>query len=101
MLPEVRVSALGTDAVVDGCLASGTELAWKPLTAMLPVTPGPDDAAGPLPPADVLARSSTGRPAGDLGELSRTPRAALSVRLSRQFGGKGRTPSGLLSCEQA
>ncbi len=27
-LPEVRVSALGTDAVVDGCLASGTELAW-------------------------------------------------------------------------
>jgi len=31
VLPEVRVSALGTDAVVDGCLASGTELAWSRL----------------------------------------------------------------------
>jgi predicted NBD/HSP70 family sugar kinase len=31
VLPEVRVSALGTDAVVDGCLASGTELAWAQL----------------------------------------------------------------------
>jgi len=31
VLPEVRVSALGTDAVVDGCLASGTELAWARL----------------------------------------------------------------------
>ena len=31
VLPEVRVSALGTDAVIDGCLASGTELAWTRL----------------------------------------------------------------------
>jgi predicted NBD/HSP70 family sugar kinase len=31
VLPEVRVSALGTDAVVDGCLASGAELAWARL----------------------------------------------------------------------
>ena len=31
VLPEVRVRALGTDAVVDGCLASGTELAWARL----------------------------------------------------------------------
>ena len=31
VLPEVRVSALGTDAVVDGCLASGSELAWARL----------------------------------------------------------------------
>ncbi len=31
VLPEVRVSALGTDAVVDGCLASGAELAWTRL----------------------------------------------------------------------
>ena len=37
MLPDVRVSALGTDAVVDGCLASGAELAWQRLTALLPV----------------------------------------------------------------
>jgi predicted NBD/HSP70 family sugar kinase len=30
--PEVRVSALGTDAVVDGCLAAATEHAWERLT---------------------------------------------------------------------
>jgi predicted NBD/HSP70 family sugar kinase len=35
VLPDVRVSALGTDAVVDGCLASGAELAWQRLTAQL------------------------------------------------------------------
>jgi hypothetical protein len=27
-VPEVRVSALGDDAVVDGCLAAGMERAW-------------------------------------------------------------------------
>jgi predicted NBD/HSP70 family sugar kinase len=31
VLPEVRVSALGNDAVVDGCLAAGAELAWARL----------------------------------------------------------------------
>ena len=36
VMPEVRVSALGTDAVVDGCLASGTDLAWQRLTALVP-----------------------------------------------------------------
>jgi predicted NBD/HSP70 family sugar kinase len=36
VMPEVRVSALGTEAIVDGCLASGTELAWQRLTALLP-----------------------------------------------------------------
>ena len=41
VMPEVRVSALGTDAVVDGCLASGAELAWSRLTALLPA-PQPD-----------------------------------------------------------
>jgi predicted NBD/HSP70 family sugar kinase len=35
VIPEVRVSALGTDAVVDGCLASGITLAWQRLTSML------------------------------------------------------------------
>jgi hypothetical protein len=29
------VSALGTSAVVDGCLASGADLAWRRLTAQL------------------------------------------------------------------
>jgi predicted NBD/HSP70 family sugar kinase len=36
VMPEVRVSALGTEAVVDGCLASGAELAWQRLTALIP-----------------------------------------------------------------
>jgi predicted NBD/HSP70 family sugar kinase len=36
VMPDVRVSALGTEAVVDGCLASGAELAWERLTALLP-----------------------------------------------------------------
>jgi predicted NBD/HSP70 family sugar kinase len=31
VLPAIRVSALGTDAVVDGCLSAGTELAWSQL----------------------------------------------------------------------
>ena len=34
LMAEVRVSALGTEAVVDGCLASGAELAWQRLTVM-------------------------------------------------------------------
>jgi predicted NBD/HSP70 family sugar kinase len=36
VMPDVRVSALGTDAVVDGCLASGAGLAWQRLTALMP-----------------------------------------------------------------
>jgi predicted NBD/HSP70 family sugar kinase len=35
VMPEVRVSALGTEVVVDGCLAAGVELAWQRLTAQL------------------------------------------------------------------
>ena len=35
VLPEVRVSALGADVVVDGCLAEGTSLAWEQLTSGL------------------------------------------------------------------
>jgi predicted NBD/HSP70 family sugar kinase len=44
VLPDVRVSALGTDAVVDGCLASGAEVAWQRLTMSLPSAP-PDGLA--------------------------------------------------------
>jgi predicted NBD/HSP70 family sugar kinase len=32
--PELKVSALGVDAVVDGCLAAGTERAWDSITAV-------------------------------------------------------------------
>jgi predicted NBD/HSP70 family sugar kinase len=31
--PELRVSALGPDAVVDGCLAAGLDRAWELVTA--------------------------------------------------------------------
>jgi predicted NBD/HSP70 family sugar kinase len=44
VMPDVRVSALGTDAVVDGCLASGAELAWQRLTAQLPSSLGSEAA---------------------------------------------------------
>jgi predicted NBD/HSP70 family sugar kinase len=36
VMPEVSVSALGTEAVVDGCLAAGTDLAWAQLTGAVP-----------------------------------------------------------------
>jgi predicted NBD/HSP70 family sugar kinase len=36
VLPEVKVSALGTDVVVDGCLAEAASLAWTQLIAALP-----------------------------------------------------------------
>ena len=43
VMPAIRVSALGTDAVVDGCLAAGIELAWGQVMTVLP-TPSPDGA---------------------------------------------------------
>jgi predicted NBD/HSP70 family sugar kinase len=46
VMPDVRVSALGTEAVVDGCLAAAAELAWAQLTVALPATAGPA-TAGP------------------------------------------------------
>jgi predicted NBD/HSP70 family sugar kinase len=36
VVPEVRVSALGTEVVVNGCLAAATALAWDQLVAALP-----------------------------------------------------------------
>ena len=43
-MPAIRVSALGTDAVVDGCLAAGTELAWGRVMIVLPTAPAGDGA---------------------------------------------------------
>ena len=54
VMPGVRVSALGNDAVVDGCLAAGAELAWTELNMRLPGSGGPNgqlpmpDLAGPM-----------------------------------------------------
>jgi predicted NBD/HSP70 family sugar kinase len=41
VMPAIRVSALGTDAVVDGCLAAGTELAWSRVMTVLPTQAQP------------------------------------------------------------
>jgi predicted NBD/HSP70 family sugar kinase len=38
VLPELRVSALGEDAVVDGCLAAGIDRTWDLVTATPPAT---------------------------------------------------------------
>jgi len=50
VLPDIRVSALGTSAVVDGCLSSGADLAWGRLTAQLAqadqLPAAPDGEAG-------------------------------------------------------
>jgi hypothetical protein len=35
VVPELKVSALGADAVVDGCLAAGVEIAWQIVTAAM------------------------------------------------------------------
>ena len=44
VLPEVKVSALGADAVVEGCLAAGLDTAWQLVTAAVPA-PSADGAA--------------------------------------------------------
>jgi predicted NBD/HSP70 family sugar kinase len=48
VMPAIRVSALGTDAVVDGCLAAGTELAWAQVMTVLLTGPSGDGARQPL-----------------------------------------------------
>ena len=48
VMPQVRVSALGTEAVADGCLAAGIDLAWARLTDALPAPSGAA-AAGEAP----------------------------------------------------
>jgi predicted NBD/HSP70 family sugar kinase len=39
VMPDIKVSALGTDAVVDGCLTAGTGLAWGRVMTVLPIGP--------------------------------------------------------------
>ncbi len=59
VVPALRVSALGTDAVVDGCLAAGADLAWQRLLDTLPAAPPvpaepagvPAESAAPIQPA--------------------------------------------------
>jgi predicted NBD/HSP70 family sugar kinase len=49
VLPELRVSALGTDAVVDGCLAAGLDRAWQIVTTRLSPAPPGDPRNGDRP----------------------------------------------------
>jgi predicted NBD/HSP70 family sugar kinase len=96
VMPVIRVSALGTDAVVDGCLAAGTGLAWARVMTALP-TAAPSAALDDSRPwslsAHVLgpwpAREARpgGRRIGARG--TRTPPGA------RRIGARGtRTPPG-------
>ena len=66
VMPAIRVSALGTDAVVDGCLAASAELAWGQVMTVLPTaSPGTESAcldralAQPVRPEN---RLTAGRP---------------------------------------
>jgi predicted NBD/HSP70 family sugar kinase len=45
--PELRVSALGVDAVVDGCLAAGSERAWQLVTTTVRSAEAAEDRPGP------------------------------------------------------
>ena len=47
VMPSIRVSALGTEAVVDGCLSAGTELAWGRVMTVLTAAPAPDATRQP------------------------------------------------------
>ena len=60
VMPEVRVSALGSDVVVHGCLAAGAELAWKQLTASLPAALGRDARRARIAGTDGRARIGPG-----------------------------------------
>lgn len=46
VVPQLRVSALGRDAVVDGCLAAGLDRAWDILAPGPRSSPAPDNGAG-------------------------------------------------------
>jgi predicted NBD/HSP70 family sugar kinase len=62
VLPEIRVSALGTSAVVDGCLASGADLAWARLTAQLAQAQPDQVGQVAASPADGEAALASARP---------------------------------------
>jgi predicted NBD/HSP70 family sugar kinase len=63
VMPDVRVSALGTEAIVDGCLAAGAGLAWAQLSGTL-AADGPDGqrlaASAPAGPREAAAPSQPG-----------------------------------------
>ena len=90
VVPDIRVSARGSDAVVHGCMAAGADLAWQRLLAALPASapdlPAPDGAS----PASAVRASAVPEgaiPAGADGchrpaatRASRGPRPASKWR---------------------
>jgi hypothetical protein len=89
--PLVRVSALGTDAVVDGALAAATDLAWTRLAGNLPapapaMTPADGAAPFPSPDGDGVA------PARTRATRNSTPAPAADGASSGQADPAGRVP---------
>ena len=72
VLPELRVSALGDDAVVDGCLAAGADRVWEAVTAGLAPDIQLDKQV--LMPSTPLSHSGR-TPAGSVGSRSAVPPA--------------------------
>jgi predicted NBD/HSP70 family sugar kinase len=64
VMPGIRVTALGTDAVVDGCLAAGIDLAWSQVMTGLPTAPSGDGVRPPAAPSGDEVRPPAA-PSGD------------------------------------
>jgi predicted NBD/HSP70 family sugar kinase len=94
VMPAIRVSALGTDAVTDGCLSSGTGLAWGKVMTALPTAPSGDGVRPALP--DLLGRTYwaglTGPdlPGEELEDVAEVPRRLGDPRAgTRALGASG------------
>jgi predicted NBD/HSP70 family sugar kinase len=93
--PVVRVSALGTDAVVDGALAAATDLAWTRLAGNLPApasTPAPADEAAHFPSPDGDGDGAAPALARTRARRNSTPAAAADGASSGQADPAGRVP---------
>jgi predicted NBD/HSP70 family sugar kinase len=88
VMPAIKVSALGTDAVTDGCLAVGTELAWSQLMTALPTASTGDGVRPVLPREEFEDVAEEPRRLGDAraGTGALGARAAAVVALQRPHG---------------
>ena len=64
VMAEVKVSALGSDVVVDGCLAEGASLAWNQLTS------APRPSPGPRAPSAATTGGDYNSPVTTVGEIA-------------------------------
>jgi predicted NBD/HSP70 family sugar kinase len=88
VMPAIKVSALGTDAVTDGCLAVGTELAWGQLMTALPTASAGDGVRPVLPGEEFEDVAEEPRRLGDpgAGPGALGARAAAVVTLQGPHG---------------